>query len=326
MSRLVRVPAVDAVGLQRVVHLYEPLRPGQLRGLPALTQVLIKLRDLDAYDDATLVRVGLANLFAMFVTRAPGDGAAAVDPLTGQGFDYDAEGRPMIPLEPGLVQELAPGEDVKFSEPPDPSGYSDFVGAQLQAVAIGAGLPYEVMTEIYGASTTARSASFSTSFAARSNETAGHHFVPVQPTDLGDLVLVRRHLGRAHGAGQRLGQPRAVAGGGSGCRRRFSTSSRCRTMRPSASRSAAGSSRGRRWQRSAATTWINSTPRSPRTTRGRTAWASSSIPMAASRPQEWGGSPAPLPPGVKVVKEVTRDAKTRLITGVTERHVQEGQR
>jgi lambda family phage portal protein len=43
-----------AVPADSVVHLYDPLRPGQLRGLPHLTQALIRLNELDKYEDATL--------------------------------------------------------------------------------------------------------------------------------------------------------------------------------------------------------------------------------------------------------------------------------
>ena len=45
-----RVPAT------RVLHLFERLRPGQVRGVPWFAPVMLKLRDLDAYDEAELVR------------------------------------------------------------------------------------------------------------------------------------------------------------------------------------------------------------------------------------------------------------------------------
>ena len=45
-----RVPA------DRVLHLFERLRPGQVRGVPWFAPVMLKLRDLDGYDEAELVR------------------------------------------------------------------------------------------------------------------------------------------------------------------------------------------------------------------------------------------------------------------------------
>ena len=67
------------VPADQVLHLYRPLRPGQIRGVPWLAPVLLKLHELDQYDDAELVRRKTAALFAGFITR-PGD-----DALMGEG-------------------------------------------------------------------------------------------------------------------------------------------------------------------------------------------------------------------------------------------------
>src|SRR3990172_7083917 len=135
-----RVPA-DAIA-----PLYDPLRPGQLRGLPRLTQALIKLYELDKYDDATLLRQQLANMIVAYITRpqATGD-EAALHPMTGEPI-VGAE-PPTISMEPGTTQELAPGESMEFSEPPEAgNGYADFMRVQLSAACISAGVPYEVVT------------------------------------------------------------------------------------------------------------------------------------------------------------------------------------
>jgi capsid protein len=57
------VPAND------VLHIYRPLRPWQIRGEPWLSNVLLKLYELDQYDDAELVRKKTAAMFAGFITR-----------------------------------------------------------------------------------------------------------------------------------------------------------------------------------------------------------------------------------------------------------------
>jgi len=101
-TELVRVPA------ESVLHLFRPIRPGQLRGQPWLTQVLIKLYELDQYDDAELVRKKTAAMFAGFVTKN-----APEDVLVGEGA-ADTTGVALAGLEPGTLQVLLPGEDVKF--------------------------------------------------------------------------------------------------------------------------------------------------------------------------------------------------------------------
>ena len=139
-TKLSRVPA------EQVMHIYEPLRPGQLRGQPVLTQVLLRMFHLDKFDDATLFRQEIANLFTGFITK-PSPEQEAVDPLTGNPIQYDSEALPMVAMEPGTMQELALGEDVKFNEPPGAgSDYSGFMSQQLMAVAAGIGLPYELLS------------------------------------------------------------------------------------------------------------------------------------------------------------------------------------
>lgn len=142
MQDLVRVPA------DQVRHVFEPLRPGQIRGVPDLAPVLARLRNTGDMDDNVLERQKLANLFAMFITRAAPTGAEQeIDPLSGKTIQYAADGGPIAALEPGISQELLPGEDVKFSDPPDAgANYADFMRHQNLGVAAGDGLPYEILT------------------------------------------------------------------------------------------------------------------------------------------------------------------------------------
>ncbi len=142
-NQLVRIPA------SQVLHIFEPVEPGQLRGLPRLSPVLKRLRSLDNYDDAVLFRQEVANLFAGFISRpVPDAGQVPRDPVTGQLLTTDADGfTPMVALEPGTMQELGPGEEVEFSKPPDAgNNYPDFMRQQLMAAAAGSGTPYELLT------------------------------------------------------------------------------------------------------------------------------------------------------------------------------------
>ena len=134
-TELVQVPA------DSVLHLFRALRPGQLRGQPWLTQVLIKLHELDQYDDAELVRKKTAAMFAGFVTKN-----APEDQILGEGA-ADASGNALAGLEPGTLQVLLPGEDVKFSTPADVGAtYETFMRVQLRSIAAGIGITYEQLT------------------------------------------------------------------------------------------------------------------------------------------------------------------------------------
>ncbi|MCH2341467.1 phage portal protein [Pseudomonas sp. NPDC047963] len=141
-NTLNRIPA------DQVLHVFEPTEGGQLRGVPRLAPVLLRLKSLDNYDDAVLFRQEVANLFAGFITRKAAEGVQpALDPVTGQPIVADRDGAPLVGLEPGSMQELMEGEEVTFSDPPDAgSTYVDFMKQQLQAAAAGVGLPYELLT------------------------------------------------------------------------------------------------------------------------------------------------------------------------------------
>jgi len=131
----VRVPAED------VLHIYRPLDAGQIRGLPHVAPAMVRLFLLDQYDDAELDRKKTAAMFAGFITKT-----APEDPMMGE-TQADLDGAAIASLEPGTMQVLLPGEDVKFSAPADVGGgYEAFQYRTLLAVSASLGLPYHLVT------------------------------------------------------------------------------------------------------------------------------------------------------------------------------------
>ena len=134
---------IDTVRIdaKEIIHLFRVLRPGQVRGEPWLSRALVKLNELDQYDDAELVRKKTAAMFAGCVTRQNPE-----DNLMGEGT-ADSQGISLAGLEPGTLQILEPGEDIKFSDPADVGGsYSEFLRTQFRAVAAAIGITYEQLT------------------------------------------------------------------------------------------------------------------------------------------------------------------------------------
>lgn len=128
-----RVPA------ERLLHLFERLRPGQARGVPWFAPVMLKLRDLDAYDEAELVRKKIEACFAAFVTGVQ-------DEETLGKSRIEADGKRIETFEPGMIEYLEPGRDVKFASPSASGGYAEYMRLQLHAIAAGVGLTYELLT------------------------------------------------------------------------------------------------------------------------------------------------------------------------------------
>ena len=128
---IVRIPASE------ILHLYRPMRPGQIRGVPWVSPALVKLYLLDQYDDAELDRKKVAALFAGFITKT-----APEDNILGEGLG-DASGAAIAGLSPGTMQVLLPGEDIKFSNPADVGGsYEPFQYRTTLAISAALGMPY----------------------------------------------------------------------------------------------------------------------------------------------------------------------------------------
>ena len=140
---LFRAGETVPVPVSEVCHIFKPLRPGQLRGEPWFAQALVKLHELDQYDDAELVRKKTAALIAGFITKPdPELGVGGED-----GAEPDGDGAVPVTWAPGTMQVLLPGEDVKFSDPADVGGqYAEFMRVQLRSVAMSMGLTYEQLS------------------------------------------------------------------------------------------------------------------------------------------------------------------------------------
>lgn len=126
-----RHPASD------ILHIFRQDRAGQSRGFSELAAVLMRLHDLDAYEDAQLYRQKVAACFTAFIT-ADSDGLPGTT-KTESGFDLER-------LEPGIVERLAPGEEITFSSPPETRSYDEFTRSVLRGVSAGLGITYESLT------------------------------------------------------------------------------------------------------------------------------------------------------------------------------------
>lgn len=141
-----RSDTVERVPAEQVLHLKLTTRWPQTRGEPWLHTVLRKLNDMSDY---TAAEVEAAKASAMyFATVEKSDDGT---PL--REDDSTADGRPVMELEPLTVQELAPGEALKFHTPNRPNNALDpFLRYMLREVAAGVGVSYEALSRDYSQS------------------------------------------------------------------------------------------------------------------------------------------------------------------------------
>jgi lambda family phage portal protein len=127
-----RVPAED------VQHIFRQDRAGQIRGVSWFAPIIIPLRELDEYMDATIVKQKVSACFAGFIydIDSTSNDATPKTPITER-------------LEPGAMEELPPGKDIKFPNPPTVNEFDPFTRVILRQCASGLGITYEAFTSDY---------------------------------------------------------------------------------------------------------------------------------------------------------------------------------
>ncbi len=131
-------PISNRVPASEVYHVYRMDRPGQARGVTWLAPIILRLRDLDDFEDAQLVRQKIAACFTAFVRDIGAD-------ITDEDEDCD-ETELADRLEPGVIEHLPAGKTIEFAKPPELAFYNEFVSSHLHACAVGLGVTYEVLT------------------------------------------------------------------------------------------------------------------------------------------------------------------------------------
>ena len=125
-----RIPA------DQILHLYDPDRVNQTRGITWFHPCMIELRMLGGYVEAELVaaRTGAAKMGFLTTT----DASSFVEPNPDAKYKIDAQ--------PGVIEQLPPGVDFKTWNPDHPAtAFPMFVKAMLRFVASSLGVSYNAL-------------------------------------------------------------------------------------------------------------------------------------------------------------------------------------
>lgn len=128
------MPATTRVDARNVIHAFDPVRPGQQRGVSWLAPVVTLLHELQKYQDGQVKRQEIASLFAGVLKS---DDAASE--MQGQ----------MDGLQAGAILALKQDEDMEFTDPPSVDGYEPFMNLTDRVIAAGMGITYEALTGDY---------------------------------------------------------------------------------------------------------------------------------------------------------------------------------
>lgn len=130
------------VPASEVLHVFKAKRPGQVRAPSWFAPVILRMKDFDEYEDATIMKQKIAACLAVLTTDVDGNA-----PALGTGDDTAAT--PTDTISPGAVLNLPPGRSVTVVEPPGVADHESFTKVSLRGIASGLHVAYEDLTGDY---------------------------------------------------------------------------------------------------------------------------------------------------------------------------------
>ncbi len=135
------IPAMDADGLPAVLHIYDPQRFTQSRGMTAFRAVFDLGTMLDDTNFAQLLKAQVSSCAAVFLTRERDYQFGDRDTETVDGYTTTFE-----KLKPGGIFRLRPGEGMQGFNPKVPnSEYFQHVRLLLRIIGGAIGLPLSIV-------------------------------------------------------------------------------------------------------------------------------------------------------------------------------------
>ena len=139
---------------------YTPRRPGEYRGKPFLSPVTETIKKLDRYFESEITASEVNSLFGLFIKTPTGEASSILGktPITRNREEPAAE-QPDYSLEPGVVLQGRPGEEVTSFDPARPNtAFGDFIKSSLVLIGMGLQIPYEILIQFFSSSYSASKA------------------------------------------------------------------------------------------------------------------------------------------------------------------------
>lgn len=182
-------------GRRNVLHLFQPLRPGQVRGVPMIAPILEPLKQLARWTDAELNAAVVSSMFSVFIKMDPQAfddmfTDTAKEAIVNKSSSWTGE------MESGQAINLLPGESIETSSPGRPNpAFDPFWAAIVRQIGMALELPYEVLTMHFQSSYSASRAALLMawkSFRSRRDRLATYLCQPVFELWLADEVAEGR--------------------------------------------------------------------------------------------------------------------------------------
>ncbi len=130
------------VPADEISHVMIGNRPGDVRGVPHLHAVMMRLKDRERLVESELVRKAGEACVMMFVSQREGDGM----PISGTSSSRASDGMRMEQMEPGMILYGRDGEHAEFNSPQSNGTFEIDKRCFDRDIAAGVGIPYEILT------------------------------------------------------------------------------------------------------------------------------------------------------------------------------------
>lgn len=144
----------QATGLPNILHIMDPERPQQYRGVTYLAQVIEPLLQVRRYSESELTAAIVESFFTAFIKTAATTTDMPFNTVGGSPGDPPVATQPNeYEMGPGTVNVLKPGEDVQFGDPKRPAGgFEAFVNAVCKQIGAALEIPADLLLKAFNAS------------------------------------------------------------------------------------------------------------------------------------------------------------------------------
>lgn len=161
-SEIKGYPAFNSLGRRNILHIFEPERIGQRRGVPLLSAIIYPIKNLGRYKEAELIAAAINASFGFIVESKDSESfinSAAFGNSEGEE-GVSKEKTDKISLEHGMGIIAKEGETIKeFTTTRPNKSYKDFVDAVYEEIGAQLEIPHEVLMSSFKASYSAAKAS-----------------------------------------------------------------------------------------------------------------------------------------------------------------------
>jgi len=143
-----RIPIRDGNNRIQIVHLFEQQWPDQSRGVPYISPVATKIKDLKDWDENELVAKAMESALAIFIKKA--GSSEGLFPANDEVDETTPTGDRIKNIRTGSINYLEVDESIETVNPQRPgSNYAPFVEWQTLRIAGALCWPYEWLVKDY---------------------------------------------------------------------------------------------------------------------------------------------------------------------------------